>query len=320
MRKKATSTILIFFAIFINFSCHKKNEIDEFKDNLLTIVKDNSIYSENINWPLLVSEIDSITENSQEKDVRTLTVMHVINHLRAVGDYHTLYMTKDQSNEFFDQKQDIVNPEGKLLSNHIAYVKVPGFASGDISKQNQFAVKIQNLIKSLDSKQIKGWIVDLRGNWGGGMYSMIVGLGPLLEEGILGYFILQNGKKESWSYKNGKSNGISVVNPYIVQNKNFKIAILINSQTASSGEMTAISFMRKQNVKLIGSPSAGYTTGNRPFMLKDGSYIHLASAHVADRNMNKIYGSIIPDILIYDYSFFCDDYIEVALKWINEME
>lgn len=312
--------IILSLFITILVSCHKTTDIEEFNENLLTIVKENSVFSDSINWSLLEHEIDSITENSQNKDIRALTVMHVLNRLRAVGDDHSLYMTKDQAKELFVQKQDSVNPEGKLLSTHIAYVKVPGFASGKVSEHNKFATKIQTLIQTLDSKQIKGWIVDLRGNWGGGMYPMIVGLGPLLEEGVLGYYVLQNGHKKAWSYKNGGSNGVYVVNPYVVQNKNIKIAVLINNQTASSGEMTAISFIGKPNVKLIGSPSAGFTTGNRPYMLKDSSYIHLASARVADRNMHKINGPIVPDILIQGYSFFSDGYIDAAIKWINAEE
>jgi C-terminal processing protease CtpA/Prc len=319
MNRKIVCSSLI-LVVFMLFSCQKRVDVEEFNEDLIEIVKTNSIYSNYIDWKVLIKEIDSITKTSKEENLQLVTATHVIKSLRDVGDNHSFYMKKNTEEDVkvkFPENQD---PEGKMLAEDVVYIKIPGFVSGLLSEQNKYASNIQLLIKSLDSGNIKGWIIDLRDNWGGSMYPMIVGLGPLYEEGVLGYFILQNGKKASWSYKNGKSSWVSVENPYVIQRKNFKIAVLINKNTSSSGEMTAISFIGQQNVKLIGASTGGFTTGNAPFVLKDGSCIHLASARVADRNLNMINGSIIPDMVIQDYLGSDDNSVDAAIEWIRENE
>ena len=49
--------------------------------------------------------------------------------------------------------------------------------------------QIQDQIKIMDHPYNIGWIVDLRGNGGGNMWPMLAGIGPILGEGIAGYFI-----------------------------------------------------------------------------------------------------------------------------------
>ncbi len=52
----------------------------------------------------------------------------------------------------------------------------------------KFASLLQREIKELDQNEIDNWIIDLRGNTGGNMYPMYLGLSPILGEGIGGYF------------------------------------------------------------------------------------------------------------------------------------
>ena len=156
------------------------------------------------------------------------------------------------------------------------------------------------------------------------MHPMIAGLGPLIGEGTLGYFI----KKDTdfklanrWYYEGGiAGNGKNIsltnsLNPYKIKKTQQKIAVLISSKTGSSGEMTAISFIGKKNVKLFGQQSGGYTTGNVSFKLSDGSALVLASSLVADRNQKKYLKGIIPDVIIKP-SDKDDDTLKAAMAWI----
>ncbi len=329
---------LLLSLTIILFSCQQSKDIKTFNKELIQIVKDNSLYSDSINWSSLEKEIDSISKNILSIEQCTITANYVIKRLRAVGDNHSFYLPKEKTKLVFKQNLNPDQPEVKYLGNKIAYIKVPGFMSGNDSICKIFATKIQLLIKSMDSITINGWIVDLRGNTGGNMYPMIAGLGPLIGEGILGYFIDRKGGRESWSYINGsgickylgKYNDkkkenithhnknktiIHVENPYKVKNNNAKIAVLIGNQTASSGEMTAISFIGKSNVKLFGQATGGYTTGNVSFILSDSSGIALAASIVADRDMKIYRGKIIPDVIVDNYNSDC---IEVAVKWLKE--
>ena len=66
---------------------------------------------------------------------------------------------------------------------------------------NAYARQIQNAISAADRDDLIGWIVDLRSNGGGNMWPMIAGLGPILGEGPLGYFIGPTGSETVWEYR-----------------------------------------------------------------------------------------------------------------------
>ncbi len=194
---------------------------------------------------------------------------------------------------------------------------VPGFNSANKEIANNFAEKIQNMIKKLDSENnIKGWVVDLRKNTGGNMYPMIAGLGSLVGEGYLGYFVAKN-RKDTWKYENGKMGSYQYTIPPKINSSDKKIAILIGKKTRSSGEATAIAFIGKNNVKLFGQPSGGFTSANRSFRLSDGKSIALAVSFEMDRTGKEYRSEIIPDVIIKpDANKDLD--LETAQKWILE--
>lgn len=188
-------------------------------------------------------------------------------------------------------------PLAKAIMGSYGYIRVPGF--GGLGKvMNGFATQIQDGIRELDKRPLRGWIVDLRLNTGGNMFPMIAGLGPLLGNGDLGEFITST-ERQTWFYRDGKT-GIDTetilsIKPYKVKNRNLPMVVLIDDFTASSGEATAISFVGLPNVVLMGGPSAGLTTGNEFEFLSDGAAVNLCEAVEADRT-GKVYGGkMIPD-------------------------
>lgn len=95
--------------------------------------------------------------------------------------------------------------------------------------------------------------------------------------------------------------------------------MLIDSLTASGGEMTAISFLGIPNVKTFGHSSAGYTTSNGTFPLSNGSHLYLATSHAADRTGKVYRENIFPDVTVEDNSNTKDDeVVEEAKKWIRQ--
>src|SRR4051794_21904980 len=71
----------------------------------------------------------------------------------------------------------------------IGYVRVSAFSSATPGADRAFADGIQDQIRGADRPGLAGWIVDVRGNGGGNMWPMVAGVGPVLGEGIAGYFI-----------------------------------------------------------------------------------------------------------------------------------
>jgi carboxyl-terminal processing protease len=95
---------------------------------------------------------------------------------------------------------------------------------------------------------------------------MLAGLGPLLGNGICGYFINNKDKKSSWVYRDGIAGVDSVricevKEAYKIINGNNPIAVLTSSQTASSGEVVVTSFRGKTNVKSLAKVQPDYQQG-----------------------------------------------------------
>jgi len=202
---------------------------------------------------------------------------------------------------------------------NIGYVKVEGF-NGSGQEAINFAQAIQNEIARQDDKNLKGWIVDLRRNLGGNMYPMIAGLGPIIGEGLCGYFYDADDKPiTSFAYQDGgaRLGGqplTTVAKPYKLINNNPRVAVLLGNSTASSGEATTIAFIGRPNTRLFGAASCGITTGNSQYSLPFYGYrLNLFTMNMADRT-GKIYGKEIrPDEIVAD-----DQAIAKAVKWINQ--
>lgn len=293
--------------------------------DFIRIVKHNSVFTELLNWPLI--EKDVAARSAGLKTIREAkpVLENIIQELRAVGDNHSFILSKLATERYEKENSNPAKPEAWLMPGNLGYISVPGFSSTNSEVSVQFADDIQRMISKLDTEnQIVGWIVDLRGNDGGNMYPMIAGLGPLTGEGTLGYFIEKIDNKEMrspWFYRNGRSGAgslseVRVTNPYTIKNKTVKVAVLIGSETSSSGEMTAISFIGKRNVKLFGAPSGGYTTGNAMFELSDGSSLLLASSYAADRDMKRYMNNIIPHVVVSQRSDGVDADVKTAEAWL----
>ena len=54
-----------------------------------------------------------------------------------------------------------------------------------------------------DRVSLVGWIVDLRGNTGGNMWPMVAGVGPVLGNGVAGFFVPPVGASTPWSFPEG---------------------------------------------------------------------------------------------------------------------
>jgi len=149
------------------------------------------------------------------------------------------------------------------------------------------------------------------------MWPMIAGVGPILGEGIAGYFIDPDDNQSSWSYSNGSSviNNFpltTVSNPYQVMSPNPKVAVLVDSKVASSGEAVFISFIGRNKTRSFGESSCGLSTSNQTFNLSNGAQLFLTTAYMADRNFTKYGDSIIPDESINN-----DVLVERAIEWLQ---
>ena len=185
----------------------------------------------------------------------------------------------------------------------IGYVKVgPCDCQGILA--TRYAESIQHTIMAADHPDLKGWIVDLRGNSGGNMWPMIAGVGPVLGEGRIGYIIYYDREYER-EYINGAALSLgeafaSVANPYTLLRQNPSVAVLTDGFVSSAGEAVTVFFKGRPSTRSFGTPTCGHHHLQEQLALSDGASLFLQTSQHADRTRQRYGGSIAPDELVAD--------------------
>jgi C-terminal processing protease CtpA/Prc len=301
----------------------------EYLDEVFKIVEQHSIKRDSLDFEKIRRDAYAKLNNAISIADCYPIVRFVLSEL---NDHHSFFMEKEDVDKWTSTSKmtNLTHSSpysGKVLINEIGFIEMEGFSSGDSISILEYANDLQKLIKSIDNRNIKGWILDLRQNTGGNCWPMLAGIGPLLGNGVCGYFIGNDHNKSSWYYRDGIAGVDSVeickVNnaPYNLINSNNPIAILTGPRTTSSGDVIVTSFRGKKNAKSFGESTGGLSTGNASYTLSDGSMIFLTTSIYADR-MGTAYGEkIIPDNFVqFEYEKLNTDndpVIKRAIEWIQ---
>lgn len=290
----------ILFLGSIVFGCKKGTE-DEIQiqrpavlEEMIDLARDNSINRLTIDWEAARETVNqTFDDEGFEEAVRELLRIMDTNHSIYRSETLFIYesvLTCTPSNFTFDD-----------FSGSIGYVKVGGF-SGTTDEAVAFADNIQNQIQRGTADGKDRWIVDLSGNGGGNMYPMVAGIGPIVGDNVLGHFVDPTGIETLWGYQSGFSyigsptNPVTTVtDPKEILDPSTKVAVIIDNQTASSGEAAAISFIGRPNTRFFGAASCGLSTANITYPLSNGAFFILTVSTMADRDKNKFGGQIQPD-------------------------
>jgi carboxyl-terminal processing protease len=190
--------------------------------------------------------------------------------------------------------------KGEWLQDSIAYLSIPWVSTTDSLICERIADSLQQEIARLDTRNISRWIIDLRRNSGGNCWPMLAGIGPLLGEGVYGYFVA-SGEKIPIAYYDGSAfQGKHVLcrvsnRGYKTRSSHNSIVVLTSRRTVSAGEILALAFKGRQQTCLIGEATAGLTTANATYSLSDKSMLVLTVCQEADRTGRICEGRIQPD-------------------------
>lgn len=305
-------------------------------DKSLSIIERNALNTKDINWKKLREDVYTKASGAQQYD----DILHIYPFIfETINDHHGSLKFKSKTYSWNKPLQNTSTMAIKLatkkyttvrserIAKDIGYLLIPG--NDDFRGQHMDSItkSIKKAIARVNDKHIKGWIIDLRVNTGGNMYPMIAGLSDLIGEGKAGGFLTPSYQPDgNWIIKNGTF-FVDTVKVTAVKydgypmKSNMPIAILISGNTASSGEMTAISTIGRKKSIIIGELSAGYTTSNLGFELNEYSGLNLAVDYASDRN-GKIYPkNIEPDITVLHGDNFEnlqeDLKIKKAVSWIR---
>lgn len=314
--------ISICFLLCILFSCVEdepviSQEADIFLQEILNIMQTHSINRQNLNWTDFRDQVKS-RAGAAQKIEDTYDAIQLA--LTLLGDNHSSFRKPD-GNILMGDREVVCSAAVfnlPVLPDNIGYISVQGFSGGSDADNTSFAEKIQSEIMESDTEEITGWIVDLRGNTGGNMWPMLAGVGPILGEGVAGYFVDPDNSNSAWGYFEGASTFnqnpvVQVSDPYVLKKPNPKVAVLLDNAVASSGEAIAISFIERENTKSFGSATCGLSTSNRNFNLANGHTLLLTNAYMADRNLNLFGSQIIPDV-----SATMETIVGEAIQFLND--
>ncbi|WP_301925236.1 S41 family peptidase [Corynebacterium glaucum] len=134
----------------------------------------------------------------------------------------------------------------------------------------------RGLVEARDSGSC-GVLVDLRGNGGGDMGPMVAGLSPLLPDGPALHFIFKNSENPVNIDGNSATGGGTATS---TEGGKWEtpVAVLVDGDTASSGEATMLAFRGLDYSSSFGSPTAGYASANMIYDFPDGSALMLTVA------------------------------------------
>ena len=302
-------------------SCQKDKEpaatsstAQVYVDKILGEMQNYSVNRKTIDWPVFKQQVN---EKLQGAQTIADTYPAIQLALTLLGDNHSTYTTAGGTLIFGTRR--VICTDGTATAvpanSKIGYINVTGFLGSGPDATN-FAQSIQSSIRQADSDSIQGWIVDLRENTGGNMWPMLAGIGPILGEGIAGYFTLPDGTTTSWSYQNGsavenQTERVKLVTPYKLRRPAPKVAVLTNRVTASSGEAIAISFKGRSNTRSFGGPTCGISTATATKVLSDGAILNLTQGTLSDRN-KTLYGTQVqPDEALYTSTA-----VDKAVAWL----
>lgn len=319
--------ITTFFSISISA---QSDSIQMYVNQALKIMKNKSVNKSRLNWDEIYDK--TFAEASKAKTIKE-TYPIIKNTLNSLNDSHSNFYPKDIVKAYTlgykatGQEFPVIKSE--ILENNYAYISLPDIGSFNKDDWNLYINTFYAKVNDLQKHKPKGWIIDLRGNFGGMLYPMYAAIAPFLNrKNVVGTKDAE-GQVEYYNYKDAKFyEGSMATQMFQLTQKEPKptknpVAILVDKVTGSSAEFITAAFVGQKNVKIIGTNTQGLTSGNQEYKLSDGSFLVLTVGNIVDRTGKeyaKIGEGIHPDIAIEksnDKTKTNEAYLKEAFKYID---
>lgn len=339
--KQLLFAVSVTSAIFasVTTGAARAQDAQSYLENALQTIETRALNRDKVNWSEVRSRAFSMAPNASKPSDVYSAIVYALNSL---NDNHSFMLDpagKPVAGPSSPGKKKNIRPyrptqreKADLFlqskKGRVGFIVVEG-VSGPDAKLNEYAGALRKQIEKCRNYGVNGWIIDLRGNNGGNMWPMLVGIGPVIGAGTLGHFVYGN-KFIPWYYRQGASGVVSMrgasANFSMVDGMgdfthNNPIAVLIDRNTLSSGEAVAISLRGRSKTCFLGERTGGLSTANETIKLSDGAALYLTTSTEADRTKQIYNDGIEPDINIGSGNIPAgsanDPVIAAALKWIE---
>jgi C-terminal processing protease CtpA/Prc len=227
--------------------------------------------------------------------------------IEKLGEKHTFLMGAEQYKQTFspatalsdDLRSGRALPVIAELDGGIGVMRLPDL-QGPPAITTAYRNRLRDAIAGFQQKGICRFIVDLRDNGGGNMWPMLSGILPLLGHPPFGTFI-DKGRRTVWHLSGEEVTEKAIAEAGDARNNvaigSAAVAVLIDGETVSSGEFTAIGLKGAPHVRFFGQPTAGYLTTNAGEALPDGALLVISRGYSTDRNGREYRDRVEPDVL-----------------------
>jgi len=297
-------------------------------DAALDLIEVHAFVRDEVDWPAVRAAADATLESGGDP---LAGIDIALQALEDAGDNHSYRWDASQLDTYVStggaDLPPTQLPAGVQLSGQLGYINLPPMQGNENAGQ-RYATTGNQVLAAVDTPETCGWIIDLRGNFGGNTNPMIAAVGEILGEGTFGGFGYSNGTTSLQAYANGSvypaggSPGVSLIDGdiYRVSHPDAAVAILIGPVTGSAGELTGIAFHGRDNTRYFGEPTSDLTTGISGFILMDGAALGLATSAMIDRNGTPFPDGIQPDELVpfteRSIGDPADPVIAAAMDWL----
>ena len=274
---------IFLFAILTIIGCSSPNET--YVRNAIQQMDRKGLYAEGEEWEAMKKEALSQNPETLEE------AQAIINKAAKVaGGKHSYLLPADKAQAREKRSNEEVSPTVTIREDGICIIHLPAFA-GDDENCLRYA---RTVLESIPDT-VKGVCIDLRGNHGGNMYPMIASVHRFLPDDIFLKFKMRRRFQSVMPIN--KEFVAKIVGIDIEPRINCPVAILTDEETASSGEAVLLCFRGLDNVRVFGSPTAGYASANESIILDNGSILALTvSCDIARTGEIFCDDPIIPDV------------------------
>lgn len=223
---------------------------------------------------------------------------------KKAGGKHSFLLAPGEGTD-----EEPAQPPRVSCKDGIARIVLPAF-SGTSDEAVAYAMTVVEALRRMPD--VRGAVIDLRGNTGGDMGPMLAALSPFLPDGEPLSFHVR-GALMPVTLKDGTVTGGGTP----MKLESFKldkvaVALLIDGQTASSAEAVLLCFRGLENARTFGRRTAGYTSCNNVNRLYDGALLGITMGGELARTGELFQNQpIVPDVPT-------DDPEGEALRWLNE--
>lgn len=208
----------------------------------------------------------------------------------------------EETLEFDVERKNVELPSvsSQMLENNIGYIQISEF-------QGKTAEQFESALSSLKDQGAQSLIVDVRGNGGGLVDSVVAILDDILPEGTVVYTEDKYGNRQDYT-----SSGDTYLD--------MPIAVLVDQNSASASEIFAGAIKDYNYGTLIGTKTFGKGIVQTVFSLPEGDAIKITTAKYFTPNGNYIHGvGIEPDIEL-EYQFMGGENDEYSVDLDNQIQ